>query len=1756
LKGLFFLVRPDEGKYLDHNKEAQKMKRSILIGLLLVLLVSAGFPSGSIVAAKPDEGFGQSINDENVKNDKKIPQITNPSDNSQVKLEDITVEWKKVPGVGFYFLNLTDETTGTKLLKNTSVESAYTISKSLLAVGHKYRLEITTSYLQGFKKDSIGFSVVDSLPEPVIVNPANNAVLSKGEVVVVWKSVPRATFYRFSLKDETAESRPFDGITVNQTLFTIPAAKLEAGHRYTVFVVACADDITSGRSDLLNFTVNDESKGLPSPVIKSPPNNSSWEVGDLKVSWTVVPGATTYKVNYRDETTGKQFDISITSLTNYTIPAMFLAAGHRYKITIAASRAKIPDSISDPVFFNVITILSPPEIKNPTDRASLDPGDLTVTWKSVPQASSYKFNLKDQTVGRVLFDNIPVTRTNFTIPGSALTAGHSYKVMVAACDPNNADVWSDPVSFRINNLFASTPVLLSPANNSLLNPEDITVKWGNVGGATSYKLNFKDETSGGQPTVFTVPVNRTYYIIPASVIRAGHRYRIEVAACAEDYSDLWSAPLYINIKNMLSGPVIISPENNSYFSLDDIQVVWRNVPDATSYKVIIEDEDSGRNPFDTLQVTQTKAWLPGSSLKAGHRYQVRVAASAANYSDSWSEPIHFRIKDLFPTVPVVKSPTVNYTMNGGNITITWQNVSGAGFYKLNVTDTATGNKIIDNQAVYGTSYTIPAASLPRGHQYKVSVAACASGYIDSWSDPYYWEVSNRLSGPVIISPSGNNALDYGNVMVRWSEVPGATSYQLLLKDQTTGVTVLNNLPVNGSSYLIPVATLIERHNYQVLVAGCTSNYTGDWSSPAYFSIKAISVLSGPVIHHPLPNAVLDPGNIAVEWGMVSNAQTYQLSLRDITTDTLTIFSAPLNSTAYLIPAAVLAEGHQYRVAVAASASGYKDSWSECIFEVKNCPRLPAPTITAPFDGVTLDRTDLRTSWNQVTDATAYSLVLWDLTTGIKLLENVMINSTDYVIPAKLFTAGHEYKVALTATAVGFKEGLSESRFAINQLPVPSLPQIFKPSNIVNYGPVTVAWNSVAGATSYKVALTDVYSGVTHFEKAYAEDYSLPSSWLEEGHFYKITVAAIVPKYPERWSNPSYFGVKSNFSLGTTIIGLADDLTLDYGSIPVAWEGVRGAEYYKLLVIDENTGAKFTDFTKDTNYSVPASFVEAGHEYGMVVAVSSAKGGERWSEPLEFNLNHIFASAPDPVSPSDGAVCEPGEVALTWKAVTGATSYRIEFDDLNSGKVQEINTAQTVYKIPSFFLTRGHEYKIFIVARASGYTDKWSSKPTYFTVKNFYRGKLDQPVISQPSQNSLVDPGGIKVAWNKVPQAEFYQISLVDVNTNTLLIDRETTYGPNYIIFESLLRPGHEYQIMAGAKASDFDSAWSDVSSFMINNFNQGSLTQPKILSPFNNSDLPRKDIKVAWGSVPGAQYYKLTLLKLNSGNGMAASGTETVIDNEIIYTNSYTIRAYCLEPECRYQYTICAFSSDYATKSAQAGFSINGINQGTDNFEAILSQFPGSYRDNLRLVHNKYPNWIFLPDRPGIDWRSFINAENTPGVSLLEVKASPVRWIVPNSEAYVFKGSLWKDAVREVITYYADPRNFLNEREIFQFEKLTPGLVNPDTGEWVETHEGVKAIFRGNLQETGKELTDADGEDLINRYLNIGQDTIYGVKFDLVADGGWFNHQVAKNIRAAWKAGWDCYSGYVKLNSLNSNFVFKIPVFTDIDSIMTQGLPK
>lgn len=141
-------------------------------------------------------------------------------------------------------------------------------------------------------------------------------------------------------------------------------------------------------------------------------------------------------------------------------------------------------------------------------------------------------------------------------------------------------------------------------------------------------------------------------------------------------------------------------------------------------------------------------------------------------------------------------------------------------------------------------------------------------------------------------------------------------------------------------------------------------------------------------------------------------------------------------------------------------------------------------------------------------------------------------------------------------------------------------------------------------------------------------------------------------------------------------------------------------------------------------------------------------------------------------------------------------------------------------------------------------------------------------------------------------------------------------------------------------------------------------------------------------------------------------------------------------------------------------YSIKSYNETqTQSYKQYLLEqgFPESYAAKLTALHEKYPNWEFKVYNTGLDWQTAVNGERDPHskqrIGVYESKSLPADYLCSCSKCKGVVQDSSYAASEKAVKYYMDPRNWLDEKHIFQFETTNGG-----SG---QTREGVESILKG-----------------------------------------------------------------------------------------------
>ncbi len=166
-----------------------------------------------------------------------------------------------------------------------------------------------------------------------------------------------------------------------------------------------------------------------------------------------------------------------------------------------------------------------------------------------------------------------------------------------------------------------------------------------------------------------------------------------------------------------------------------------------------------------------------------------------------------------------------------------------------------------------------------------------------------------------------------------------------------------------------------------------------------------------------------------------------------------------------------------------------------------------------------------------------------------------------------------------------------------------------------------------------------------------------------------------------------------------------------------------------------------------------------------------------------------------------------------------------------------------------------------------------------------------------------------------------------------------------------------------------------------------------------------------------------------------------------------------------------------------------GVSSVTPTEGTNLSAFPSSYRSYIQKLVKAHPNWTFVPLNTGLKWSEVVKNEMVNARNLVPVSSS-LLWKSTAAEDYNMTtgawipkdGQSWVQASESIVKHFLDPRNFLNEESVFQFEQLTYNSA-------YHNESGVEKILSGTFMGN-KKLEDNSGGGITyaKAFMQIGKE--------------------------------------------------------------------
>ncbi len=237
------------------------------------------------------------------------------------------------------------------------------------------------------------------------------------------------------------------------------------------------------------------------------------------------------------------------------------------------------------------------------------------------------------------------------------------------------------------------------------------------------------------------------------------------------------------------------------------------------------------------------------------------------------------------------------------------------------------------------------------------------------------------------------------------------------------------------------------------------------------------------------------------------------------------------------------------------------------------------------------------------------------------------------------------------------------------------------------GKVKLSWDKVNGADKYLIYRST--DGKTFKRYSSTQKTTWINSSVTSGKKYYYKVKASATEGDTEYASP-YSTVKSTVPLTTPVLKAA----LSSGKVKLSWVAVKGANTYKIY--RSTDGKTFSYYGKTTKTSYTNSSVTSGKTYYYKVKAIKTSKTKSWVSSYSTIKSVKVLKAPAISISTTG-----GKVKLSWKAVSGASKYKIYRSTDGSSYKSYSTTINTSYVNSSVTSGKKYYYKVKSVNSAGG-----------------------------------------------------------------------------------------------------------------------------------------------------------------------------------------------------------------------------------------------------------------------------------------------------------------------------------------------------------------------------------------------------------------------------------------------------------------------
>jgi hypothetical protein len=772
------------------------------------------------------------------------PSLSSPINNASSQVVSPFFSWNTCSGATTYTLQISTSATNwsSPIIVNSIPTINYTLTTSLSnSTTYYWRVNATDGTNTSLWSNVFTFTTIIAAPNaPALSSPINEATNQPIIPTLTWGNSSTATTYNLQVSSSSTDwtTPVINANNISGTTYSI-INPLINNSTYYWRVSATNIGGTGNWSNSFRFTTIVAVSNVPTPI--SPINGATDQLIIPTLSWNTAAGATSYALQVSSSPTDWSTPIvnmSNLTNTNYTLTTS-LANNTTYYWKVNATNAGGTSVWSNVQSF--VTIVAVPAITtliSPIDGATALSTTPTFTWNTSAGATSYILQISTSSIDWTspTVNQSGITAISFT-PATPLSNYTTYYWRVNASNAGGNSGWSNIKTFTTIVAAPSIPVLSFPANNAVDISRTPALQWNTSSNAITYQIQISATTDFSSQIINVSGINTTTYQV-LTTLTFGTTYYWRVNATNSGGTSAWSGIWnFTTLPAAPSIPTLFSPtQGETGVSINPI-LSWNAALRAIYYSLQVSTNASDwSNPIVNISyLSQTNYTIRSALLLNNRTYYWKANAFNSGGTSDWSGIWSFTTIIAAPSTPILSSPQNNLTNAVTSQNLSWNAVSGAALYQLQVsTDINFSSAIFDQSNLSTTSQLI--SGLSNNTRYFWHVRAMNAGGTSEWST--VWNFTTIVLAPTVpalISPQNNSTININylqpSTTFTWSSAGEAVTYQLQVSENPTfSSTFLDQSGITETSFTIGGLRTIKYYwRNRAVNAGGTSNWSTVWS---------------------------------------------------------------------------------------------------------------------------------------------------------------------------------------------------------------------------------------------------------------------------------------------------------------------------------------------------------------------------------------------------------------------------------------------------------------------------------------------------------------------------------------------------------------------------------------------------------------------------------------------------------------------------------------------------------------------------------------------------------------------------------------------------------------------------------------------------------------------------------------------------------------------------------------------------------------